>query len=356
MVSGSEASSMKITSIRGCGSLRQQESWRDFTSTRGVVGVHCDPRWLPVFQRGLKHDVYMVEARNSLDEVTGLLPLSYLESLLFGKFLVSLPYLNWAGVLADDVDTEQSLVKHAIALARELDVKHFELRGESPVDIPELIEPEIEKAQLRLSITSSEEEIWQQLRSVVRTQVRKGEKHKLSAEFGRHDLLNEFYQVFSRNMRDLGTPVYPKVFFSEILSNFSEAEFCIVRKDKTPIAAALAIHFSALTEVPSASCLKEHRSTAANSWMYWKLIQRAKEWETPVFDFGRSTIGGSTYKFKVKWGAEPSHASWQYYSGSQTLQELRPENPKYEFAIKMWRKLPLFVANSFGPTIVRGIP
>ncbi|MBN01908.1 MAG: GNAT family N-acetyltransferase [Planctomycetaceae bacterium] len=356
MVSGREPSSMKIATIFGSGTSHQQESWRDFSTSRGIPAVHCDPRWLPVFQRGLKHDVYMVEARNELDQVIGILPLAFVKSVLFGKFLVSLPYLNWAGVLADDPNTVNSLVTRAIELARELDVRHLELRSEDPVELPELVKPGVQKSQLRLPISGGEEEIWKQLRSVVRTQVRKGEKNKLSIEFGRHDLIKAFYKVFSRNMRDLGTPVYPRLFFEEIIEGFPEAEFCVVRKDATPVASALAIHFSALTEIPSASCLKEYRSTAANSWMYWKLIQRATEHGTPVFDFGRSTIGGSTYKFKVKWGATPTHAAWQYFSPSEKMQELRPENPKYQLAIRMWRKLPLCVANSFGPSIVRGIP
>ena len=90
MMSDGETSSTKIAIVRGCGTSRQQQRWRDFTSTRGIAAVHCDPRWLPVFQRGLKQDVCMVEARNHLDEVIGLLPLSFLKSALFGKFTTKL--------------------------------------------------------------------------------------------------------------------------------------------------------------------------------------------------------------------------------------------------------------------------
>ena len=71
-----------------------------------------------------------------------------------------------------------------------------------------------------------------------------------------------------------------------------------------PIAAALAIHHDVLTEVPIASSLRKYRDMAANSLMYWRLIQRAIERGQEVFDFGRSTVGGGTYTFKKKWGAK----------------------------------------------------
>ncbi len=36
------------------------------------------------------------------------------------------------------------------------------------------------------------------------------------------ELLGDFHYVFSQNMRDLGTPVYSKQFFREMLITFSE--------------------------------------------------------------------------------------------------------------------------------------
>src|SRR5262245_32704570 len=72
--------------------------------------------WLNVLARGLRHDVYCLEA---IDGATtrGILPVARVSSLLFGKFLVSLPYLNYGGVYADDDDTAALLVDRACQLA-----------------------------------------------------------------------------------------------------------------------------------------------------------------------------------------------------------------------------------------------
>ena len=138
----------------------------------------------------------------------------------------------------------------------------------------------------------------------MRNQVRKGEKSGLTVARGGEELLPDFYSVFSRNMRDLGTPVYGAGLFAAALRQFpSDAELFVVRAERTPVAAALLLHGPGVTEVPSASSLRQYNHTCANMLLYWNLLERAVERGQAVFDFGRSTIDGPTYRFKKQWGA-----------------------------------------------------
>ena len=174
---------------------------------------------------------------------------------------------------------------------------------------------------------------------------------------GGEELLNDFYAVFSRNMRDLGTPVFSRRLFCGVLRHFAgSAEFCVVRAGRRPVAAALVCHGQGVTEVPSASSLREFNSTNANMYMYWQLLQRAVGRAQHTFDFGRSTVDSGTYRFKKQSGAEPHPAVWQYYVRRGDVGDLRPENRKYQLAIRLWQRLPVCVANLLGPAIVRGIP
>jgi FemAB-related protein (PEP-CTERM system-associated) len=158
-------------------------------------------------------------------------------------------------------------------------------------------------------------------------------------------------------MRDLGTPVYPKRLFAAILDQFAgDAELCALRLNGQAVAAALLVHGRGATEVPSASSLRKFNATSANMVMYWHLLQRAIERRQPVFDFGRSTIDSNTYRFKRQWGAEPSPSVWQYYVRRGTIGDLRPDNARFQLAIRAWQQLPLPIANLLGPAIVRGIP
>jgi FemAB-related protein (PEP-CTERM system-associated) len=321
------------------------------------VPLSRHPAWLTILERGLGHQPHALVTTDDTGQTTGFLPLAYVRSMLFGRFLVSLPYLNYGGVIADDPASAALLVERAVELANRLQVKNLELRHVQPLEHPALPEASHGKVHMRLALPASPDLLWKAFKPEVRNQVRKGQKHELQIAWGGLDQLDAFYDVFARNMRDLGTPVFPRRLFAAILDTFpDQAELCVVRKDQTPIAAAILLHGWGVTEVPSASSLREFNSTCANMLMYWSLIERAIARGQAVFDFGRSSPDSGTYRFKVQWGATPLPATWQFHLRTGTLGTMRPDNPKYQRAIRIWQKLPLGVTRALGPWIVRGIP
>ena len=209
-----------------------------------------------------------------------------------------------------------------------------------------------------LDLAADVEAQWKGLNAKVRNQVRKAEKSNLQVERGGIELLRDFYAVFCRNMRDLGTPVYGMAFFEAILKTFpSSTAVFVVRLDERPIAAGIASGFKEMIEVPWASSLRECRNLCPNMLLYWKVISFAIEQGFTRFDFGRSTPGEGTHKFKEQWGATAVPLSWEYWTGNtQGLPDMSPKNPKYERAIELWKRLPMAVANRLGPSIVRNIP
>jgi FemAB-related protein (PEP-CTERM system-associated) len=287
----------------------------------------------------------------------GWLPLIAVETLLFGRFLVSLPYLNSNGVSGVSVEVQQKLIDQAVRLADELNVRHLELRHEEPVDHPAWNARLTSKVHMRKELPETTDLLWKQFDAKVRNQVRKGEKNDLQVAWGGGELLEPFYQILSHNMRDLGTPVYGRELFRLILDTFpGDAEICLVSQGSTPIATALLLHGPGVTEVPTASSLREYNATCANMLMYRHLLDRAVLRGQKIFDFGRSTENGPTHQFKKQWGAAPVPATWQYWVRQGALGEMRPDNPRYQRLIRIWQKLPLRLTQTLGPWIVRGIP
>jgi FemAB-related protein (PEP-CTERM system-associated) len=320
------------------------------------VSLTRSPRWLTVLERGLGHTPYALEATDG-ERTCGFLPLAYVHSLLFGRFLVSLPYLNSNGVLADDEATARRLVDEAVVLADTLRVRHLELRHEQALEHPALTGRNESKVHMRLALPDCPGPLWESLPSKVRNQVRKGERGGLQVVWGGLDLLPEFHAVFSHNMRDLGTPVYGRRFFRAVLESFpGEAELCVIRTGNLPIAAALLLHGRGVTEVPSASSLRAYNPTCANMLLYWHLLERAVLRGQAVFDFGRSTLDSPTYRFKKQWGAVPEKAVWQTYERTGRSADVRPDNPRYQRLIRVWQRLPVSLTRLLGPVIVRGIP
>lgn len=312
--------------------------------------------WINAIANGFGHPTYLL--RTSRDNrVTGTLPLMLVKSVLFGRFLVSLPYINTGGVWAEDEPSAQALVEGACDLADRLDVRYLELRHELAVEHPRLNFRRTDKFHMRLPLPASAGELHQSLKSKLRSQIKKADEYGLTVHWGGQELLAEFYFVFARNMRDLGTPVFSQRIFTSVLEAFvGDAELCVVRQGTTPVAAALLVHAGNVSEVPSASSLREYNRTNANMLMYWQLLQRAIERRSSIFDFGRSSEGSGTYKFKAQWGAAAHPAEWQYYVRKGSVEDMRPESEGNQRLIRIWQRLPVWFTRIAGPPIVRGIP
>lgn len=333
----------------------------------GRASIEHDPRWLDVLNQSMNHRPHLLVAADEMNpqRVRGILPLAFVKSFLFGRFLVSLPYLNRAGIVTQDESVADQLMGKAISLANELNAQHLELRHAGhELAHKAITHTKRDKPCMILGLPDSADALWKQINAKVRNQIRKAEKHDFSVTFGHHELLNDFYNVFAINMRDLGTPVYAKSLFGSILHKFrEEAELAVVRLEGKPVAGALLIHdqyeqpkFGRISQVPSASSLRAFNKTNANMWMYHQLLLRAIERGSGGFDFGRSSKDSGTYRFKKQWGAEPHGTTWQYHAPHGEIGNARPNNPKYQRRIELWKKLPVSVSRLFGPRIVRGIP
>ena len=370
--------------------------WNEYLAAHGYAGFHQSPEWSQALSRGLDHPSFFLQATLG-KRLVGVLPLQLVESRLFGRFLVSLPYLNTAGVVADSDTAATVLADRAIELADVLDVKHLELRHERAVEHPKLVNGVTDKVHMRMPLPSTSDELWEGIKAKVRNQIRKAQKTDgFSVHWGREELLSEFYDIFCRNMRDLGTPPFSQRLFAEILAAFSHptsrraggvsppvsdtsefdlhaqstggltpparqndegfAEICVVRLHGRAVASGLLVHGPGTTQVPSASSLREFNSSNANMLLYWNLLTRAIERGQREFDFGRSTRDGGTYKFKAQWGATEHPAVWQHYVRHGNAGDMRPSNGKFQMLIQIWQRLPVWLTRLIGPAIVRGIP
>ena len=343
----------------------------DLPAEAGGAFEH-DPRWLSVLAEALGHRTMALVARGgtasvggagagegAAGEIEGYLPLALVTSRLFGRFLVSLPYLNRGGIVARDEATRAALLEAAVELAERHRVQYLELRHHAQATMHDAItQNRDDKALMLLNLPADADGLWKAVNGKVRNLVRKGDKSALTLCWGGMDRLDEFYDVFSVNMRDLGTPVYPRRLFEAILRRFpSEAELAVVRHEGRAVAGALLIHQpNGLTQVPSASSLRAFGFTSANMWMYHRLLLRSIERGSGVFDFGRSSEGSGTWRFKKQWGAIPQTTTWQYHVRWGEVGMMRPEHPKMQRRVAAWQKLPVWVTRMVGPTIVRGIP
>lgn len=325
--------------------------------------VHAHPEatgyhlwgWRDVFMQAFGHEsVYLAATRGGA--IVGILPICVMNTWLFGRFGASLPFVNYGGVVSSDEEAARALVDEASRIAAAGKWKHLEIRHLDQ-RFPQLA-PKRHKVGMYLPLASDETKLWEQIDRKVRNQVRKAQKNNFDTARGGVERLGAFYDVFARNMRDLGTPVYAPSFFEAILNAFPDRSHLHIVFDKsTPISASFTFAWRDMVEVPWASSLKEYRSQCPNMLLYWEMLRATVADGHKTFDFGRSTPDEGTFHFKRQWGAEPRPLCWEYWlPAGQSLPDQSPKNAKFAAAISMWQKLPLGVANAIGPHIVRGIP
>jgi FemAB-related protein (PEP-CTERM system-associated) len=295
-------------------------------------------------------------ALDAKKEVCGVLPLVVLSSKLFGRFMVSVPFFNYGGILADSRSIEEELLFAVTAIAKEQRVAHIELRQQSPMNLG--LPSKVHKVSMRLQLPQAVESLWKTFPSKLRSQIRRGEKEGLTAKLGGLDLLDDFYGVFARNMRDLGTPVYGRGFFREILRTFpKESKVCVVYHGHRPVAAGFLYGYRQTLEIPWASSDRRWARFAPNMLLYGTVLKFACENGYREFDFGRSSVDSTTYQFKAQWGAKPVQLYWYYWlQGGSDVPEINPQNPKYHLAIEMWKRLPLGLTKLIGPRISKYLP
>jgi FemAB-related protein (PEP-CTERM system-associated) len=333
-------------------SPRDAHPWDAFVGTHAQASGYHAWGWRTVFERAFKHEPIYLIARRGADMV-GVLPLVAIRSVLFGRTLTSLPFVNYGGVVASDDRIAQALVDASRDLARDLGCGHVELRH---TDRRFAALPcKQHKVAMRLALDSVS---WERLDKKVRNQIRKAEKSGLTAHSGGAELLDEFYRVFARNMRDLGTPVYARTMFEEVLRVFpGQAHVHVIRLQGIAVGAAVTYRTGGVMEMPWASSVRDYNVLCPNHLLYWTIIQFAAARGQRVLDFGRSTPGEGTFKFKEQWGARPLALHWEYVlAEGAPMPDVSPANPKFQAAIEIWKRLPLPLATRIGPHVVRGIP
>jgi serine/alanine adding enzyme len=329
--------------------------WDWYVETNPEATVDHLWQWRQIIEGVFGHKCEYLVARRG-EGIVGVLPLVLFKSRLFGKSAISVPFLNYGGVLADDALAIAALVKRATEIAREFGASHLELRHIHR-QCPDLA---VRQHKLRLTrpLPATPEALWKDIDRKVRNQVRKAQKEGLTVVEGGAELVDDFYAVFAHNMRDLGTPVYTKRLFSETLELFADrARVFVVRLGTRPVAASISLRFHDSVLVPWASSLREFRALCPNMFLYWTMMERAVSTGATVFDFGRSSPGGGTHHFKLQWGAVEAPLAWEYALITRaTTPDQGPSNPKFRAAIEAWTRLPLSVANSLGPRIARHLP
>lgn len=287
------------------------------------------------------------------EEVRGILPLFRVPLLPFGKCLISLPFAVYGGICTEDSGTAKILQDAAVTILSETNGKYLELRHmkNSFLSLPK----KDLYVTFRRPILSTEEENLVAIPRKERAEIRKGIRNNLVSRWGREDVLDSFYDIYAYSVRNLGTPVFPKSLFKNLLVEFQDdCRILTIWHGDRMVSGVMTFFFRDQVMPYYGGGLKECFSLSVNDFMYWELFRHGLREGYKVFDFGRSKKGTGAYKFKEHWGFTPEPLEYQYYLPEGVpMPDISPSNPKYSLAIDLWKKLPLPITMQFGPPLSR---
>jgi len=338
--------------------MSDSQKWDSYVLARDDAGPYHLYAWKQAVEKAYGHRSLYLIAEDEEKNEKGILPLFLIKPPLIKGGLVSLPFCDYGGALADDAKVLDALHQSALRYAQELHAR-LELRLREPetsLTNRYRMGPQSHKARMLLDLPSSSEELWGSFKSKLRSQIKRPQKDGLEFALGAGELVNDFYSVFSVNMHDLGSPVHSRELIETVVRSYGQrAHVGIVRSGDKPVAGGVILEINDLVAIPWASALNEYNRSSPNMLLYWGFLAYAADHGFKRFDFGRSTPGEGTYRFKEQWGATPCALHWYTQDSQNSKVQNKDAGALRLLAEKAWSRLPLGVADTLGPMVRRYI-
>ena len=339
--------------------IEQRERWDSFVNNHPDGSPYHQFAWKMAIEQAYGHKAYYLMAMDS-SKVVGIMPMVHVKAPFQRGQMVALPFCDVGNVLCNDYDALKSLVQEAITIGERTGVRLIDLRGPIEenifVDQHLSVQKQSNKVRMLFELPKPSEILWDSFKSKLRSQIRKAEKNGLSFTWD-NGRIADFYQVFCENMRDLGSPVHSRKWFEAVLRHFgARAHLGLVYLGDKVVGGGILLSTDNKISVPWASTLREYNRRSPNMLLYWNLLKFSADNGFSIFDFGRSTQGEGTYKFKSQWGAQPEPLLWHYISlhGHQAAVSTGNSSTR-KFVAKYWQQLPTPVANFLGSRLRRYI-
>lgn len=332
-----------------------EDAWDSYVYNSNSSTFYHQIGWKNVVEKTYKHKpIYLIAKKEG--EITGILPLFLMRSMIFGKKLVSVPFAPYGGVCADNETIAGELIEEARRITKEYDADYLELRNLNSNEHKHGLETNNNYVTFVLTLNQNPDIVWKKFNNKVRNAIRKALKSNLV--ISRDNNLKDFYSLYSKNMRDLGSPPHPNMVFKNLMREFPErTRIVMVQHNGVSIAALFLVFFKDTLISGWAASDKAYQKFNPNNLLYWEVIKSGCEDGHNYFDFGRSIYDSGTFKFKKPWGAEPKRLYYLFYLNKiKKTPDTSQLSPKRQRFAKVWRKLPIQLTDKIGPILRSNMP
>jgi FemAB-related protein (PEP-CTERM system-associated) len=330
--------------------------WARYVERIPGASLFHHPDWCAAVTRVFGHrPLHLLATRG--EQVVGVLPLMEVDSLIGGRMHISVPYGTYGGPLADDAEVVAELAAEAAQTAQE--------RGARVLDLRSTVArvPGFEPVEGYLGFVRGLPLHPNDVPAFLPKRARAAARHAQERDGIRiqHDagLARLVWNLYSRSMRRLGSINYPYRFFAELIARLGERAWITVAwAGKRPAAGTLSLVFRDTVMPYILGADERVRCDGAANLLYLSVMERAVRSGLHVFDYGRSRADNAgAIGFKKNQGFDPQPLGYQrYVPPGRRPPDLKPTNPRFALARRVWRRLPLPVTRALGGWVARSIP
>jgi FemAB-related protein (PEP-CTERM system-associated) len=288
--------------------------------------------------------------------IRGVLPLFLVKNAIIGKAVISTPFAVYGGILANSTSDVAELHERAVALGKRLGVDYVEFRNAHREQCATT--PNVDRyVSFTQPLVPDENALLEALPKKTRNMVRKSLKQPFEMRYRSQDL-EKFETLYAKSMRRLGTPCFPMKYFANLARNFGDMiDVREVWLNGKPMAASLNFMYKDDMHIYYAAADAEYNHLSPNTFMYFDHLRWAGAHGLKTFDFGRCKRNTGVFEFKRHWNTTMRELPYEVVLiKRKELPNFSPVNSKFQLAIKVWRRVPLWLTRLLGPRLIRLFP
>ena len=330
-----------------------REQWNQFVQLHGTVFHRIE--WKEVLEETFGYRGYYRMLMDSSGTLVGLLPLLGGRDLRMKKAGISIPFVNYLDLCCADEAACRFMIEQMHPLLCSLQLDYIELRLKDRQLQEDGAVLNDHNYTFLLPLEGDEEKVLALSKSDNRNHVRKTYKNNWFSVSFAPENLKEYYRVYCKTMKRLGSPAPSYKFFSSFMEKLGSAVtlLTVLDNESGKIIGGMFLFTSGDTVYyPWGGALPEFNKKYVNNFMYWEAAKFGIKNGYKYLDLGRSPLHAGTYKFKQQWGAAPVPLRYYRYSKSSGgTKAVSAED--VGAAVSLWKKLPDFVTDPVGKRLIK---
>ena len=332
----------KVKYLTISGNKEEDLNFSNILQNEAVVDTRLLPNFLKVIVATYSFNGYYLTCWKD-GQLAGIASFYVKRGLCNRNFLESAP----GGFWAKDINAELSLLEELNKIA-----EVYKLEGPCFKDLVKPLFSLPNTAIIHeavINLPRNQTQLMNSYSSNLRRKIRKGRSSSLQV-IESNDLKG-FYNIWAHNMRDLGTPPIPFLFFQNIKKFFGDsAVLLLVVRGEEKLGGALLLIYEKTVLNSYISCLRHACRFYPNNLLYHEMLLWAINHNFTNFNLGRSQPASGNEKFKLQYGAELKPL-YNYNIKTNYVNSLLGRIFKFH-----WKKLPLRTAICVGSKIRRYVP